>query len=61
MKDRALRVAGVVFLALGLLQGLRLLLRIPVVAAGHEVPLALSVVAAPVMLGLAAWMFRAAR
>jgi hypothetical protein len=60
MKERALRVAGIVFLIMGLLQCLRLLLRIPVVAAGREVPLALSAVAALVMLGLAFWMFRVA-
>ena len=61
MKERALRVAGIVFLVLGLLQLSRVLLRVPVVAAGHEVPLALSAVAAPVMLALVAWMFRATR
>ena len=61
MKDRALRVAGIVFLVLGLLQFSRVLLRVPVIAAGHEIPLALSVVAAAVMLGLSVWMFRAAR
>ncbi len=61
MKDQALRVAGSVFLVMGLLQGARLVLRIHVVAAGYEVPLALSAVAAPVRLGLAVWMFRAAR
>ena len=61
MKERALRVAGVVFLVLGLLQLGRAVLGIPVTAAGHEVPVALSAVAAPALLALAAWMFRAAR
>ena len=61
MKDRALRVAGSVFLALGLLQLGRAVLGIPVTVGGHTMPLALSAVAAPVLLGLAVWMFRATR
>ena len=61
MKDRALRVAGSVFLALGLLQLGRAALGIPVTVAGREMPVALSFVAGPVLLGLAFWMFRATR
>ena len=61
MKERALRVAGIVFLVLGLVQLSRVLLMVPVLAAVHEGTIALSVVASAVMLGLAVWMFRAAR
>lgn len=61
MKNRALRVAGIIFLMMGLLQGVRLLLGIQVTISGHEAPLALSAVAASVLLALAVWMFRAAR
>lgn len=60
-KDQALKVAGVVFLVVGLLQGTRWVLKVPVMAGGWAVPVGLSVVAALVLLGLAYYMFRAAK
>lgn len=61
MKDRALKVAGSIFLVIGLLQLTRFLLRVRVVAAGYEVPVVASAIAAAVLFALAAWMFQAAR
>lgn len=59
MKDIALKVAGFVFLVVSILQLLRVIFGIKVVAGGHVVPVWLSLVAFIVMGLLAIWMFRA--
>jgi len=61
VEKRALMVAGVIFLAVGVLHILRLLFKVQVTLNQVDVPLNSSAVAAVVCLALAVWMFKATR
>ena len=57
----ALRVAGVFFLILGIVHGLRIAFKVTVVAGNYTLPIGLSIAGAIVTLMLAGWMFKAAK
>lgn len=57
----ALKVAGTIFLIMSCMQFLRVIFRVKVTANGKVVPLWLSMIASPVMLALAIYMFMEAR
>jgi hypothetical protein len=61
MQKTALKVSGTVFLIIAVLQLLRFMLKIEVIAAGHVIPLWASLLAFIVMTLLALWMFRASK
>ena len=61
MQIVALRVAGFIFLVMSIMQCLRLLFQVTITANGKIIPLWLSMIAAPVMLLMAIYMFIAAR
>ena len=61
MKDKALKTAGGIFLAIALLHLSRVIFRFSVQLEGNEIPVWLNVVAFAVMLALSIWMFRAAK
>jgi hypothetical protein len=56
-----LRVAGIVFGLMCLVQLLRLVIRPEVLVAGHQVPLWLNGVAAVILGGLSLWMRKLSR
>jgi hypothetical protein len=56
----ALRVAGTIFALICVLQAWRYLAGVEVVAAGHEIPVWISGIAAIVLGALAFWMYRVA-
>jgi hypothetical protein len=61
MQKTALKVAGTIFSIIAVLQLLRFVLKVEVIAAGHAIPLWVSLVAFLVMSLLALWMFRASK
>ena len=62
MQITALTVAGIIFLALGIMQLIRVMRKVKIVVNDKIViPIWLSMIASPVMLMLAIYMFIAAR
>jgi len=57
MQIVALKVAGFIFLAMSIMQFLRVVFKVKITANGKVIPLWLSMIAAPVMLALAIYMF----
>jgi len=60
MQIIALKVAWFIFLAMSIMQLLRVVFKVKVTANDKVIPLWLSMIAAPVMLALAIYMFIAA-
>ena len=58
MKQPASFVASILFLLMATAQFVRFILDIPVTAAGLEIPVWPSVVAAVILAALAVWLFR---
>ena len=58
MNEIKLKVAGVVFLIIAVLQLMRFLVRLEVVAGGIHVPVWISAVAAFVFFALAVWILK---
>ncbi len=58
MKDTALKVAGVIFLAVAIIHLLRLILKLEVIIAGHVVPIWFSIWWFIFTLALSLWMFK---
>jgi hypothetical protein len=58
MKRPASFVASILFLLMAVAQFVRFILDIPVTAAGLEIPVWPSVVAAVILAALAVWLFR---
>lgn len=61
MQIVALRVAGFIFLVMSVMQFLRVVFKVKVTANDKVIPLWLSMIASPVMLLLAIYMFTTAR
>ena len=58
MNKMALKVAGIVFLLIGLVHFFRVIFKVSVVVNGHPVPLWLSIVGGLFTILLSTWMFR---
>ena len=61
MQIIALKVAGVIFLVMSIMQFLRVVFKVKITANDKVIPIVLSMAASPVMLLLAIYMFIAAR
>ncbi len=59
--DMALRVAGVIFLLVGIMHLLRLVFKVSVIVAGFTVPLWFSVLGVIFPLSLSLWMFKSVK
>ncbi len=58
MKDTALRVAGVIFLAVSIVHLLRVILKFEVIIAGYALPIWVSTLGFIFPLFLSLWMFK---
>lgn len=61
MQVIALKVAGCIFLIMSIMQLLRVIFKVKITANDRIVPLWVSMIAAPVLLALAVYMFMAGR